>query len=79
MGHPGLFFIYLHRFKQSLQFLQQINVKKYPSSIQPLFVHFTFFKQKIYRKKAKDLYEWSEELECIIRLYIGDLHAVGWG
>ena len=29
----GLFFIYFHHFKQTLQFLQQINVKKCPSSI----------------------------------------------
>ena len=31
---PGLFFLYLCLFKQTLQFLQQINVKKCPSSIQ---------------------------------------------
>ena len=29
----GLFLIYFRLFKQTLQFLQQINVKKYPSSI----------------------------------------------
>ena len=27
IGHPGLFFMYFHLFKQTLQFLQQINVK----------------------------------------------------
>ena len=30
----GLFFVYFRLFKQTLQFLQQINVKKYQSSIQ---------------------------------------------
>ena len=30
---PGLFFIYFRLFKHTLQFLQQINVKKCPSSI----------------------------------------------
>ena len=33
MGHPGLFFVYFRLFKQTLQFLQQICVKKCPSSI----------------------------------------------
>ena len=28
MGHPGLFFVYFRRFTQTLQFLQQIYVKK---------------------------------------------------
>ena len=32
-ANPGLFFVYFHLFKQTLQFLQQINVKKCPSSI----------------------------------------------
>ena len=32
-ANPGLFFIYFRLFKQTLQFLQQINVKKCPSSI----------------------------------------------
>jgi len=32
-AYPGLFFIYFRLFKHTLQFLQQINVKKYPSSI----------------------------------------------
>ena len=32
-ANPGLFFIYFRLFKHTLQFLQQINVKKYPSSI----------------------------------------------
>ena len=31
---PGLFFVCFRIFKQTLQFLQQINVKKCPSSIQ---------------------------------------------
>ena len=30
---PGLFFVYFHPLKQTIQFLQQINVKKCPSSI----------------------------------------------
>ena len=34
MGHPGLFLIYFCLFKHTLQFLQQINVIKCPSSIQ---------------------------------------------
>ena len=33
IGQPGLFFVYFCLFKQTLQFLQQINVKKCPSSI----------------------------------------------
>ena len=33
-ANPGLFFVYFHLFKQTLQFSQQINVKKCPSSIQ---------------------------------------------
>ena len=33
MGHPGLFFIYFRLFKHTLQFSQQINVNKCPSSI----------------------------------------------
>ena len=33
-ANPGLFFVYFCLFKQILQFLQQINVKKCPSSIQ---------------------------------------------
>ena len=32
MGHPRSIFIYFRSF-QTIQFLQQINVKKYPSSI----------------------------------------------
>ena len=33
-GNPGLFYIYFRLFKQtSLQFLQQLNVKKCPSNI----------------------------------------------
>ena len=32
--NPGLFFIYFHLFKHTLQFLKQINVKTCPSSIQ---------------------------------------------
>ena len=32
-ANPGLFFIYFRLFKHTLQFLQQINVKKCPSSI----------------------------------------------
>ena len=32
-AYPGLFFIYSRPFKHTLQFLQQINVKKYLSSI----------------------------------------------
>ena len=31
--NPGLFFVYFRLFKQTLQFLQQMNVKKCPSSI----------------------------------------------
>ena len=31
--NPGLFFVYFCLFNQTLQFLQQINVKKCPSSI----------------------------------------------
>ena len=34
MDHPGLFFVYFRLFKQTIQFLQQINVKKCPSSVQ---------------------------------------------
>ena len=33
MANPGLFFVYFRLFKQTLQLLQQINVKKCPSSI----------------------------------------------
>ena len=33
MGQPGLFFIYFLLFKLTLQFLQQMEVKKRPSSI----------------------------------------------
>ena len=33
MGQPSLFFVYFCLFKQTIQFLQQINVKKCPSSI----------------------------------------------
>ena len=33
-ANPGLFFIYFRLFKHTLQFLQQINVKKCPFSIQ---------------------------------------------
>ena len=33
IGHPQPLFIYFRLFKQTLQFLQPINVKKYPSSI----------------------------------------------
>ena len=33
MGQPRLFFIYFRRFQHTLQFLQQIIVKKCPSSI----------------------------------------------
>ena len=33
-ANPGLFLIYFHLFKLTLQFLQQINVKKCRSSIQ---------------------------------------------
>ena len=32
-ANPGLFFVYFRLFKQTIQFLQQINVKKCPSSI----------------------------------------------
>ena len=32
-ANPGLFFIYFRLFKHALQFLQQINVNKCPSSI----------------------------------------------
>ena len=32
-ANPGLFFVYFRLFKQTLQLLQQINVKKCPSSI----------------------------------------------
>ena len=32
-ANPGFFFIYFRPFKHTLQFLQQINVKKCPSSI----------------------------------------------
>ena len=32
-ANPGLFFIYFCLFKQTLQFLQQINMKKCPSSV----------------------------------------------
>ena len=32
-ANPGLYFIYFHLFKHTLQFLQQINVKKCPYSI----------------------------------------------
>ena len=32
-ANTGLFFIYFRLFKQTLQFLQQTNVKKCPSSI----------------------------------------------
>ena len=32
-ANPGLFFIYFCLFKHTLQFLQQINVKKCPSSM----------------------------------------------
>ena len=32
-ANPGLFFFYFHLFKHTLQFLQQINVKKCTSSI----------------------------------------------
>ena len=34
MGNPVRFFVYFHPFKQTLQFLQQINLKKCPYSIQ---------------------------------------------
>ena len=34
MGNPDLFFIYFCLSKHTVQFLQQINVKKCPSSIQ---------------------------------------------
>ena len=33
MGQPRPLFVYFRLFKQTLQFLQQINVKKCPSSI----------------------------------------------
>ena len=34
MANPGLYFIYFCLFKQTLQFFQQLNVKKCPSSLQ---------------------------------------------
>ena len=33
MGHPRPLFVYFCLFKQTLQFFQQVNVKKCPSSI----------------------------------------------
>ena len=33
-ANPGLFFVYFQSFQKTIQFLQQINVKKFPSSIQ---------------------------------------------